>query len=197
MLRNQDRMLSHLETIPEGFNALRKMYSNLQEPMFKALEGNVLKLGSDVSTSLPKAEINNEALPNPWKKESVISNRSRPSSFPDNGNIDHNFTNSPPSMFFPELVRNSSSSQDRANSSSSQNRTNSLNGLSFPSDIKSIQGSLGGLNIESNLESFESRFKEQLKDLSDMGFTDKIANIRALLAAGGNVNSAIEYLLRD
>jgi hypothetical protein len=41
----------------------------------------------------------------------------------------------------------------------------------------------------------ETRFASQLSQLEDMGFTNRQKNISALLAAGGNVNSAIEYLI--
>lgn len=43
----------------------------------------------------------------------------------------------------------------------------------------------------------EIRFQSQLQQLTEMGFYDSDANIRALLAAGGNVHLAIERLLRD
>ncbi|KAJ3008902.1 UNVERIFIED_CONTAM: hypothetical protein HDU68_002900 [Siphonaria sp. JEL0065] len=41
----------------------------------------------------------------------------------------------------------------------------------------------------------EERFKDELEMMNGMGFTDKPKNIKALLAAGGNVDSAINYLL--
>ncbi|KAF8678996.1 hypothetical protein AX14_004606 [Amanita brunnescens Koide BX004] len=41
----------------------------------------------------------------------------------------------------------------------------------------------------------EERFQAQLQQLRDMGFTNASQNIRALLATGGNVQSAIEYIL--
>ncbi|KAK7441546.1 hypothetical protein VKT23_016541 [Stygiomarasmius scandens] len=41
----------------------------------------------------------------------------------------------------------------------------------------------------------EERFQVQLQQLTDMGFTNASQNIRALLATGGNVHSAIEYIL--
>ena len=43
----------------------------------------------------------------------------------------------------------------------------------------------------------EERFQVQLQQLQDMGFYDASSNIRALLATGGNVNAAIEYLLQN
>lgn len=42
----------------------------------------------------------------------------------------------------------------------------------------------------------EERFQVQLQQLQDMGFYDATSNVRALLATGGNVNAAVEYLLR-
>lgn len=41
----------------------------------------------------------------------------------------------------------------------------------------------------------EVRYEQQLKQLQDMGFYDASQNIRALQATGGNVNSAVEWLL--
>jgi ubiquilin len=37
MMRSQDRAIGNLEAHPEGFNALRRMYENVQEPMTNAL----------------------------------------------------------------------------------------------------------------------------------------------------------------
>lgn len=42
MMRNQDRALSNLESIPGGYNALRRMYTDIQEPMFSAAREQVL-----------------------------------------------------------------------------------------------------------------------------------------------------------
>ncbi|KAJ2918753.1 hypothetical protein MD484_g1703, partial [Candolleomyces efflorescens] len=41
----------------------------------------------------------------------------------------------------------------------------------------------------------EERFQVQLQQLQDMGFTNAAQNVRALLATGGNVHGAIEYIL--
>ena len=39
------------------------------------------------------------------------------------------------------------------------------------------------------------RFANQISSLCDMGFVDSEANLRALIATGGNVNAAVERLL--
>ncbi|XP_012870492.1 PREDICTED: ubiquilin-4 [Dipodomys ordii] len=73
MMRNQDRALSNLESIPGGYNALRRMYTDIQEPMFTAAReqfGNnpfsSLAGNSDSSSSQPLRTENREPLPNPW-----------------------------------------------------------------------------------------------------------------------------------
>ncbi|XP_051577959.1 ubiquilin-4-like [Myxocyprinus asiaticus] len=72
MMRNQDRALSNLESIPGGYNALRRMYTDIQEPMFSAAReqfGNnpFSALGNaDGSGTQPSRTENREPLPNPW-----------------------------------------------------------------------------------------------------------------------------------
>ena len=38
-MRNQDRTMANIESHPEGFNALRRMYENFQEPLMNAASG--------------------------------------------------------------------------------------------------------------------------------------------------------------
>jgi ubiquilin len=41
MMRSQDRQLSNIESLPGGFNALARMYSEVQEPMMDAAQETV------------------------------------------------------------------------------------------------------------------------------------------------------------
>ena len=54
---------------------------------------------------------------------------------------------------------------------------------------------LGGLGLGAPLANPEEAYASQLQQLQDMGFYDRDANLRALVAAGGNVNVAVERLL--
>ncbi|KAI8342118.1 hypothetical protein BC941DRAFT_415412 [Chlamydoabsidia padenii] len=75
------------------------------------------------------------------------------------------------------------------------------------SDMPFMPNFWGGLNNNNNnsttsdsttpVESPEIRFQAQLDQLEDMGFFEKQANIRALLATGGNIEAAVEYLLNN
>ncbi|XP_058767512.1 ubiquitin domain-containing protein DSK2b-like [Vicia villosa] len=80
MMRNTDRAMSNIESSPEGFNMLRRMYENVQEPFLNAttMAGNTATQGGlarDQSTtpSTTSSETtagstipNANPLPNPW-----------------------------------------------------------------------------------------------------------------------------------
>lgn len=50
-------------------------------------------------------------------------------------------------------------------------------------------------NLAQPTINFEEKYKDQLKQLEDMGFTDKNANLEALKATNGNVEAAIERMM--
>lgn len=60
-----------------------------------------------------------------------------------------------------------------------------------------LGGTTGGETTANpaNQRSPEERFEEQLRQLREMGFVNASQNVRALLATGGNVQMAIEYIL--
>lgn len=77
MMRNQDRALSNLESIPGGFNALRRMYTDVQEPMMNAADEQIRSRfgGPNPPAGTPgtaqpenpqRGQENTDALPNPW-----------------------------------------------------------------------------------------------------------------------------------
>ncbi|XP_042682766.1 ubiquilin-1 isoform X1 [Centrocercus urophasianus] len=79
MMRNQDRALSNLESIPGGYNALRRMYTDIQEPMLNAAQeqfgGNpfasLVSNASSGGDSQPSRTENRDPLPNPWAPQST------------------------------------------------------------------------------------------------------------------------------
>uniref|UniRef100_A0A8C8FGW8 Ubiquilin-4 n=1 Tax=Oncorhynchus tshawytscha TaxID=74940 RepID=A0A8C8FGW8_ONCTS len=72
MMRNQDRALSNLESIPGGYNALRRMYTDIQEPMFSAARE---QFGNNPFS--PSRTENREPLPNPWGPPGTSPSESR------------------------------------------------------------------------------------------------------------------------
>lgn len=75
-MRNVDRAMSNLESIPGGFNALRQIYENVQEPMMHATQDraadNPFAALFNPVTSAPQTPppssgaVNTQPLPNPW-----------------------------------------------------------------------------------------------------------------------------------
>lgn len=75
-LRNVDRAMSNLESIPGGFNALRQIYENVQEPLMNSTQNRssdnpfaALFQPSHESGQTPPpttGALNTEPLPNPW-----------------------------------------------------------------------------------------------------------------------------------
>nr|XP_060623159.1 ubiquilin-1-like [Anolis sagrei ordinatus] len=83
IIRNHDRALSNLESIPGGYSALQQLYNDIEAPMLNALQGNGNGNGNNSGAleskpspegggPLPRTE-NREPLPNPWALQSNSS----------------------------------------------------------------------------------------------------------------------------
>ena len=61
MMRNTDRAMSNIESMPEGFNHLRRMYENVQEPLMNAttMSGNA---GSNAASNPFAALLGNQGV---------------------------------------------------------------------------------------------------------------------------------------
>jgi hypothetical protein len=181
MMRNNDRALSNIENIPGGFEALRKMHSSFVDPLYEST-GKQGKNDDEKNREMakrlnvqkiPENKINDQALPNPWSQPTSPKNNAY---FPNSqsSRIESNLPvfGFPPS-FFPQPNFNQSGTQN--------NRIN----ITPPTLVAPTS---------ENLEDLKEKFKKELEALHDMGFMDDESNITALLAAGGNVPSAVEYL---
>ncbi|KAH8115848.1 ubiquitin-domain-containing protein [Phellopilus nigrolimitatus] len=84
-------------------------------------------------------------------------------------------------------------------------------GMVDPALVQNLLGGLGGASVAGGAGGFgglgaapaspadtrspEERFEVQLQQLRDMGFLETRQNVRALLATGGDVQGAVEYIL--
>lgn len=73
LMRSHDRAISNLESIPGGYNALQRMYRDIQEPMLTATTEQFSRnpfaglIDNNVSGNNPQQGTENrEPLPNPW-----------------------------------------------------------------------------------------------------------------------------------
>eukprot|EP00967_Tisochrysis_lutea_P048600 scaffold59438_cov26-Tisochrysis_lutea.AAC.2 len=72
-MRSTDRALSNIEAHPDGFNALRRMYSSVQQPLYESLSAGAPSTSPENSPRpTPGTQqgapglMNTAALPNPW-----------------------------------------------------------------------------------------------------------------------------------
>mmetsp|Transcript_10775 Transcript_10775/g.14040 ORF Transcript_10775/g.14040 Transcript_10775/m.14040 type:complete len:566 (-) Transcript_10775:964-2661(-) len=88
MLRNQDRAMANIESLPGGYNALRRMYHDVQEPMMEAAEEAAQRRAGMISDDnnteetnyvTPGSAPNSETVESPWGSSNTLnSNPSMP-----------------------------------------------------------------------------------------------------------------------
>ncbi|XP_018571314.1 ubiquilin-1 [Anoplophora glabripennis] len=80
LMRSHDRAISNLESIPGGYNALQRMYRDIQEPMLSATAEQFSRnpfagLVDNTSVNNPQqGRENTEPLPNPWSGVTQTTN---------------------------------------------------------------------------------------------------------------------------
>ncbi|KAK3822279.1 MAG: hypothetical protein JOS17DRAFT_326514 [Linnemannia elongata] len=285
-LRNNDRALSNMEMIPGGFNHLRRMYHNVQEPMEASRsapqpstddqnERFAARLNADTRPNA--GTLNNTALPNPWAPPprpmggfpgmpgmggngggmgfnpfagnpfaafggpggagaagpgsnaaggaQAFQNpfaalmggqgmgggnqAASPFGFPPMGNNPEMFQQM---MQFNQMMRQMEQQQQPHTSQPSSqlppgmpsfaNMFGGFPPMAHPSSTATPTASSASAAATTPAtpavptQPPEERFETQLASLRDMGFSDNSRNLRALLASGGDVESAIEFLLR-
>ncbi|GAA5803155.1 hypothetical protein HPULCUR_008631 [Helicostylum pulchrum] len=111
------------------------------------------------------------------------------------------------SMRMQQMMANNNNNTNNNNTSTALPQENSQQNLLQQMMMGFPSGGFGGLpdfgaqqqpqqQPVTPSEPPEVRFRDQLAQLEEMGFSEKPANVRALLATGGNVQAAIEYLLQ-
>jgi len=285
-MRNTDRAMSNIEAHPEGFNMLRRMYENVQEPMMSASVApedtenpfsDLFQPQQSVGVPSPHGSPNTTPLPNPWApagnqgRQQAASNTAEGTpasgtqgsgptggaaapglgvspeqmqtmmqspmmqqmlqSLSSNPQLFESMLNANPQtrallesnpemrnlLANPEFLRvmmdpNNMQAMMQMEQAMGQLRGNGFEsllngsqgaganapsgGVGNPPDLSALMGLLGsGAAAPPPPENPESAYATQLQQLKDMGFYDVQENIRALVAARGNVNEAIERLL--
>lgn len=272
VMRNYDRALNNMESMPGGYNVLRRMYTEFQEPLLSAFQeqfnGNQFASpqqtnsdgsnGSDGTTggeSEQQRTENRDPLPNPWASPAPAAGNRAPQ-FPipglgGNSNLDssqgnaagaNNLLQQANSMFqnqeFMSLLTNPEAIQSieqiqqgferlqriapslfgrlglpnlpRATGLGQMGRVGSGGGggggadalaaaLAAAATGTGTEGSGFGIPAQTDAAGAqqppEERFSQQLQQLSEMGFTNREANIQALIVTGGDIAAAIARLL--
>nr|XP_023020944.1 ubiquilin-1-like [Leptinotarsa decemlineata] len=86
LMRSHDRAISNLESIPGGYNALHRMYRDIQEPMLSATTDQLVRnpfaglVGNTSANNPQQGRENTEPLPNPWNPNQTSTPNTMPSS---------------------------------------------------------------------------------------------------------------------
>uniref|UniRef100_A0A7S2S5R3 Ubiquilin n=1 Tax=Mucochytrium quahogii TaxID=96639 RepID=A0A7S2S5R3_9STRA len=213
MMRNQDRAMANIESLPGGYNALRRMYHDVQEPMMEATEsgmangGNTGSSNTDTNLETGGPDPVSTPMPNPWGSSG--------------GNTPSRQPSAPRQPFFPPgfggMGTNSDSGQQQGGNNpfmlpmpppevlNSLLRAQGVNSSSMPASRTTNSSSSRGVSLDgpnpwaapTSADSPEQKYKSQLEQLENMGFPDKKANIQALLRNNGEVNAAVESLIEE
>ncbi|KAM2291871.1 hypothetical protein ACFXTI_026688 [Malus domestica] len=85
MMRNTDRAMSNIEATPEGFNMLRRMYENVQEPLMNAttMAGDAGSDGSNTFAALLRTQVGNQTRAQSTNQSTVSSDSATGSPAPN------------------------------------------------------------------------------------------------------------------
>lgn len=178
MMKGHDRALSNLENIPQGFQHLVRMQHTMNS-VNGVQEPKVRTQITESKSSNSEIKLTSEPFPNPWITRSTASRQSRSREMQKKAhpNVSKLFT------FTDEELQE----VEKAFAASSI-------GSGKYSRLMQPSASADPI-LPTDLGHYEARYHQQLKDMEEMGFHDKTENIRALLSTGGNVQSAIEWLM--
>lgn len=176
MLRGHDRALSNLETMPEGFSHLKRVYSKLQEPMYEAMSrGRVLHppTNPNFEENSVRRELPTSPVPNPWLPKQQV-----------------------PKDLNKEVKRNTLKRRFMS--------SNDLFSAPLEDDNNSGNGSIRRITKSNVNDPFlasilfgqpSHEYATQLHTLHSMGFTDDEGeNLPALRACEGELEAAVEMI---
>ncbi|EOX97453.1 Ubiquitin family protein isoform 3 [Theobroma cacao] len=223
MMRNTDRAMSNIESSPEGFNMLRRMYENVQEPFLNAttMAGNSGNApGSNPFAALLGNQGGSQARDSPNNTSTAGSDTTQGQTAPNTNPLPmfdlnpqlREMMQNPDilrQMFSPETMQQMLALQqsllshqlNRQQSTQDSAQPGATPGAPNTASLELLMNMFGGLGAGSlsvpNQPDVppEELYATQLSQLQEMGFYDTQENIRALRATAGNVHAAVERLL--
>lgn len=209
--RSIDRMLDNVEVMPGGFQAVSKSISSIQDPLLDGLSEQFrLPQKSTTIPEVPLSEPSSEPLP--------LITTPQPSFPPFMGNEfnDMNFNsgfgdfglqmpNLPPPMspfgnqaMNPVLPPPLPSTGDKLIMDGIQTcEETGFDILSIPgmAPLFKAFSSVPKTDLHFSNEQLKNRYRDELKELYEMGFSDLEGNIQALVHTDGNIDTAIDYII--
>jgi len=181
-MRHQDLALSQLENHPEGFSALRRMYEDVQSPLLDGIDDMAAAPAANRPQhhQLP-GNAPSGALPNPWARPAP-----RPAAPPFASPLA-----SPDPALLAQLLSPAPAPRPPTQPVIPPNPWAHI--ASHTSDTASRDPD----NSPPDNRDPPPNNESQHQQLVEMGFLDRAANERALIAANGDVAAAINWLIAN
>ena len=218
MMRNTDRAMSNIESLPGGSAALHKLYNEVQAPLFEASQGGSGQVRKVSDLQELKAKYGDlekpqrpvsEPMANPWSRAPM---KVAPPIVPQTRTGPVDMSAMAQMMQDPALQQMLGTGR--------QPNTNFLNHMFNPSTLQSIgrleqslsppaNGAKSSAPVPGSFNSLfgnflnaaqvdpQTKYRTQLEALKDMGFTDQAAAIKALEETGGDVDEAAVKLAME
>eukprot|EP01125_Pyxidicula_operculata_P015531 TRINITY_DN527_c0_g1_i1.p1 TRINITY_DN527_c0_g1~~TRINITY_DN527_c0_g1_i1.p1 ORF type:complete len:340 (-),score=95.34 TRINITY_DN527_c0_g1_i1:6-1025(-) len=118
MMRNTDRALANIESLPGGMDALTQMFHSVQEPLYEAFtpSSSGTPTSPSSSNSAPLTQPNSSPLPNPWASPSSNPNGMNPMM----GGMGTNMFGMNPMMGMGNLFGNNNNNNNNNNTANAQ-----------------------------------------------------------------------------
>lgn len=207
-MRNTDRAMSNIEAHPEGFNALRRMYNSIQEPLNQiagpgddrtppaATGGRSAPNGAEAQNGggQPRDTPNTAALPNPW-----AGPQARPGPLPTN--LGPGPGSSPSALPRTLAGAGQTSALEQMLSAMPAVQHGGFPGAEAHADGADhprpahVEADQARALSQEAMQAAEARYAQELDVIKGMGFDDRSAALEALVATGGNINAAVSRLL--
>ncbi|XP_045473093.1 ubiquilin-3-like [Harmonia axyridis] len=190
LMRQQDRALSNIESLPGGTQILEQMFRNVQEPMMDAvdesLRPNPYSSSENPSGIQQQGAENRDALPNPWTSENDAGSNPTPTR-PSAGQHP-NLAN-----LLQRIMLNAEYDQSVL-SGLNNNVTPDPNYAAQTDRLMDLLSRMRDTS-QQNAGVYEEQYRTELEQLATMGFENRDANLRALILSFGDVTAAVERLL--
>lgn len=225
MMRNTDRAMSNIESLPGGSAALHKLYNEVQAPLMDATAGggpfdsskdtkiiDSQQLRAKYGDSMKPSKPVSEPMANPWAPRSIPTMAaSTAPRLPSNSAMPPIDMSAMAQMMQNPMMQQLLSSNTAAPPSVFAELFNPST-MQAMNQMERSLGMMGGVqgNSEQSFNSLfgnfltapgsidpEVRYRTQLATLRSMGFENTQASIRALDRTSGNVDRAVDILILE
>jgi ubiquilin len=221
VVRNSDRAMSNIDSIPGGYNLLKKVYEDIQKPLDEAMAaGHVIP--AETTSGSKDAGKKGQPLPNPWGP--VTTAKAAPFSLaqgapsmpadmwsgvagmmqdPNMQQMLMGMMGGPATKKAADGAATGSKLQGNSNPMATLFDSNFLRAFGQLEEHVTAGSADSSANVTNNFSDFlrfsegnkEVKYKYELQQMKSMGFDDVNKNIDALERSNGEVSKAIDYLI--